>query len=63
MSTGGGILAVVTLLRDEVAGGAPIFLVSDEAELQRVAFLLEKIMDATAHDLQNGTLILVRHGN
>ncbi|WP_442601121.1 capping complex subunit for YIEGIA [Paenibacillus sp. KN14-4R] len=57
----GIILAVVTLYRDQVAGGAPIFHVSDEEQLQQTAFHLEKIMDAMAHDLQNGTMILVRH--
>ncbi|WP_390905548.1 capping complex subunit for YIEGIA [Paenibacillus larvae] len=30
-------------------------------ELQQTAFTLEKILDANAHDLKNGTIILVRH--
>jgi hypothetical protein len=55
------IVAVVTTQRDKVGGGAPIFIALDDAEQQKTAFTLEKIMDATAHDLRNGTLILVKH--
>lgn len=55
------IVAVVTTNRDRVAGGAPIFIVDDAAEQQKVSFSLEKILDANAHDLKNGTIILVKH--
>ncbi|WP_397356522.1 capping complex subunit for YIEGIA [Paenibacillus sp. N3.4] len=41
--------------------GGPIFIVDRPDELQKVAFSLEKILDANAHDLKNGTLILVKH--
>ncbi|MCS7462451.1 hypothetical protein N0M98_20220 [Paenibacillus doosanensis] len=57
----GKIMAVVTADKQQVAGGAPIFFVKDADELQKVAFKLEKILDATTHDLENGTLILVDH--
>jgi hypothetical protein len=57
----GKIMAIVTSYKERVAGGAPIFIVEKEAELQKVAFLLEKILDASAHDLQNGTMVLVNH--
>jgi hypothetical protein len=57
------IVAVVTTDREKVAGGAPIFIVSDEAERQKVAFTLEKMLDCIAQDLKNGTMILVRHDN
>ncbi|MDF2813994.1 MAG: hypothetical protein K0Q81_194 [Paenibacillus sp.] len=56
-----GIMAIITLHRELVAGGAPIFVVSDAAEQQRMAFLLEKILDGSAHDLKNGNLIIVKH--
>lgn len=46
---------------DQVCGGAPIFLAKNEEELEALAFLLEKIMDAMAHDLKNGTKIIVKH--
>ncbi|MBH5317976.1 hypothetical protein I6N90_09180 [Paenibacillus sp. GSMTC-2017] len=55
------IVAIVSLHSDQVAGGAPIFFVSDETKLEETSFLLEKIMDASAHDLKNGTIILVDH--
>ncbi|RKN84604.1 capping complex subunit for YIEGIA [Paenibacillus ginsengarvi] len=57
----GKILAVVSTIPHKVGGGAPIFLVETEKEQQEVAFLLEKILDANAHDLKNGTMILVDH--
>lgn len=57
----GQIMAVVTMDKNKVGGGAPIFIVQDEEEQQKVAFSLEKILDASAHDLQNGTLIVVKH--
>ncbi|WP_397351598.1 capping complex subunit for YIEGIA [Paenibacillus larvae] len=41
--------------------GAPRFVVQHIEELQQTAFTLEKILDANAHDLKNGTIILVRH--
>jgi hypothetical protein len=56
------ILAVISTQREQIAGGAPIFYVNSTEEQQNVAFKLEKILDATAHDLQNGTMILVKHG-
>jgi hypothetical protein len=55
------ILAVVSTSRETVGGGAPIFFVSTEEELQEFTFLLEKILDGMAHDLKNGTMIIVRH--
>lgn len=55
------IVAIVTIKGDEVQGGAPTFIAPDESKLEETAFLLEKIMDASAHDLKNGTIILVDH--
>lgn len=57
----GKILAVITMNRDAVAGGAPIFIASGPEEQKQVAFRLEKILDASVHDLQNGQLIVVKH--
>ncbi|MCR2803032.1 capping complex subunit for YIEGIA [Paenibacillus soyae] len=55
------IVAVVSLKTEEVRGGAPIFIAPDQKNLEEIAFLLEKILDASAHDLKNGTFILVDH--
>jgi hypothetical protein len=57
----GAISAVVTLHKDNVAGGAPIFVEANVDNLEKTAFLLEKILNANAHDLKNGTYILVKH--
>lgn len=56
------ILAVVTKNKEGVGGGAPVFYAKDDQELQMIAFNLEKILDATAHEIERGTLVLVRHG-
>jgi hypothetical protein len=54
------IVAVVCTNHEAVAGGgAPIFIEADGKKVQETAFLLEKIMNATAHDLKNGSIILV----
>ncbi|NEW06097.1 hypothetical protein GK047_08755 [Paenibacillus sp. SYP-B3998] len=55
------ILAIVTMEKERVGGGAPIFIVDNSDQQQKVSFSLEKILDATAHDLKNGTMILVKH--
>ncbi|UJF36202.1 capping complex subunit for YIEGIA [Paenibacillus hexagrammi] len=55
------ILAIVTMDRERIGGGAPIFIVENQEQQQKVSFSLEKILDATAHDLKNGTMILVKH--
>ncbi|MGM9526486.1 MAG: capping complex subunit for YIEGIA [Peptococcaceae bacterium] len=57
------ILAVVVTRRhaDKVQGMNSIFIVEDEAELERTALLLSRILKAMAHDLENGVTILVQH--
>ena len=57
------ILAVVVTRRhaDKVQGMNSIFIVEDEAELERTALLLSRILKAMAHDLENGVTILVLH--
>ncbi|WP_188455069.1 capping complex subunit for YIEGIA [Virgibacillus oceani] len=55
------IVAIVSLNPSLVTGGVAIFIAKNEEEQKQIAFSLEKIMDATAHDLKNGTFILVDH--
>lgn len=55
------ILAIATTKRNLVAGGAPIFVAENEKELHEKAFLLEKILDAMVHQLDQETLIVVKH--
>jgi hypothetical protein len=56
------ILAIITTEHKKISGGAPIFYVDSVEEQQKTAFNLEKILDATAHDLKDGTMIIVKHG-
>ncbi|QHT60519.1 hypothetical protein GXP70_11625 [Paenibacillus lycopersici] len=55
------IVAIVTDAHDRVGGGAPIFVEPDKVKRESTAFLLEKILDAIAHDLKDGNYILVDH--
>lgn len=59
--SGSDILAVISLNKDLVSGGAPIFFARNEEEMETVAGYLERILDAMVHDLGNGTYIVVRH--
>lgn len=56
------IVAVVTMTKEQIlSGGAPIFIVQTTDELQETAMTLEKIMDASTHEVNPSTLILVAH--
>jgi hypothetical protein len=55
------ILAIVSTSSESIAGGAPIFIVKDEKEMQKKLFLLENILDAMAHELDESTYVVVRH--
>ncbi|PZD93511.1 hypothetical protein DNH61_23100 [Paenibacillus sambharensis] len=57
------VAAIVTLDREAVGGGAPIFVEQSREQQEKTAFLLEKILDASVHDLKNGILVLVKHGD
>ncbi|RAP76404.1 capping complex subunit for YIEGIA [Paenibacillus montanisoli] len=55
------IVAIVATEHEKVAGGAPIIIEPDAEKREKTAFLLEKILDASVHDLKNGCFILVNH--
>lgn len=57
----GKIVAIIVTDANTVAGGAPIFIASSLEEQKGIAFRLEKILDASVHDLENGQLIVVDH--
>lgn len=52
---------MISLNKEMVSGGAPIFFALDEEELEKVAGYLSVILDAMAHDLGNGSYVIVRH--
>lgn len=55
------IAGVVTTNQNSVAGGAPIFYVKDREDLQKLAHLLEKLLDCGAHQLHEDLFVLVDH--
>lgn len=55
------IVAVITLAPESVAGGVPIFLAKDKEERDQLASSLSVILRGAVHDLNNGTLVLVKH--
>ncbi|MFZ5597712.1 MAG: capping complex subunit for YIEGIA [Bacillota bacterium] len=56
------ILAVVTSDMSLVSGGgAPVFRGADEKECERIAGSLSRILDASAHRLENDVFIIVYH--
>ncbi|TYP54920.1 capping complex subunit for YIEGIA [Thermosediminibacter litoriperuensis] len=55
------ILAVVTLNGNQPASGVPVFYARDEAERDRIAAHLARILSGMVHDLENGSYIIVRH--
>jgi len=56
-----GILAAVTLDKDLVTGGVPIFLARNEEEREKIALFVSKSLNAMVHDLENGCYIIIRH--
>lgn len=55
------IVAIVAVNAQRVDGGAPIFIAKDDEEQRKIAFTLEKILDATTHYIDDEIYILVNH--
>ncbi|KIL34851.1 hypothetical protein SD71_17780 [Cohnella kolymensis] len=56
------IVGVVTTDRNGVAGGAPIFFAKSREDLEKVAHMLEKVLDCGAHQVHEDLFIIVdRH--
>lgn len=54
------IVAVITTNQGNIkGGGAPFFITPDRDTLQKVSMTLEKIMDASAHEINEDTLVIV----
>lgn len=54
------IVAVITTNTGNIkGGGAPFFITSDRDMLQKVSLTLEKIMDASAHEVNEDTIVIV----
>lgn len=56
------ILAIITTKQEGLkGGGVPIFISKDRDELQQTSSRLEKILDASAHEIDQNTMIIVAH--
>lgn len=54
------IVAVITTKEVMIkSGGAPVFIVESEEALQHISLTLEKIMDASAHEVTKDTMVIV----
>ncbi|WP_027093671.1 capping complex subunit for YIEGIA [Cohnella thermotolerans] len=56
------IMAVVTTEKESVGGGAPLFYARDKEEMQELAHLLEKLLNAAAHQLNEHSFLIVYRG-
>lgn len=52
------ILAIVTLDRDSVSGGTPVFVAKDKQEQDEIAADLARILRADVAELANGIFVL-----
>lgn len=55
------ILCVITLHKDRVGGGVPIFLARDQEELDQMALYLSKALLGMIHEIAEGTYAVVKH--
>ncbi len=56
------ILAIVTTDPDyRATGAAPVFYARDRDDLERVALYLSRVTLGSAHEIQPGTLVIMRH--
>lgn len=56
------ILAIVTTNFEGIKGGGiPVFIKKTDDELQVIAKNLEKILDASAHEIDATTMLIVAH--
>ncbi len=54
------IVAVITMKPETIqGGGAPVFIADNKKHLQKISMTLEKIMDASAHEIEEDTMIIV----
>jgi hypothetical protein len=56
------IVGIITTDQGSVGGGAPIFFTKNREDMQKIAHLLEKLMDCAAHEVHKDLFIVVdRH--
>lgn len=56
------IIAIITTASENfIGGGAPIFIAKNKDNLQTMSSTLAKTLDASAHEVDADTMILVKH--
>lgn len=56
------MIAIITTKQEKLkGGGVPIFITENEEALQKTSASLEKILDASAHEIDENTMIIVAH--
>lgn len=54
------IVAVITMNPETIkAGRATVFIADNKKNLQKISMTLEKVMDASAHEIDEDTIIIV----
>jgi carbamate kinase len=56
------IIAIITTKQENLSGGGvPVFITKSKEALQKVSGTLEKTLDASAHEVDEDTMIIVAH--
>ncbi|MRH42389.1 hypothetical protein GH741_06795 [Aquibacillus halophilus] len=55
------VLSVITINKEKISGGAPIFICKTKEEMDNVAANLEAILDGISHALSDELYIIVKH--
>ncbi|NLZ93584.1 MAG: hypothetical protein GX922_06190 [Firmicutes bacterium] len=56
------ILAAVTTRKgQDRVSGIPVFYAETDEEMIKMATILSRILEAVAHDMENGVYIIVKH--
>lgn len=56
------IMAIITTKQEKVkGGGVPVFVVEHQESLQHISSILEKTLDASAHEVDLDIMIIVAH--
>ncbi|GGA61211.1 capping complex subunit for YIEGIA [Ornithinibacillus halotolerans] len=55
------ILAIVTTNKEQVSGGAPIFICETLEEVHKISANLEAMLDGIAHALGEDLFVIVKH--
>jgi len=56
------VMAIITTKEESIkGGGVPVFIAKNKELLQKISNILEKTLDASAHEVDEDTMIIVAH--